>query len=294
MDLPKLIQFAINGLMASCFYALFAVGLALVFGVMKMINFAHGELYMLGGYTVWVLFTICSGVSRPVIFIFSVIVAALLVGALSILIERLLFRPLRANPFAGFLASLSLAYILQVLVARVFGVLQKNLPSIFPGVMAIGGAILPIQRLVVMILSVTMILSLWIFLMYTKTGRGIRASAQDSEVTALHGVGINRTSAIAMAIGGSLAAIAGVLMGSLIQIGPIMGDAIIWKAFNVVIVGGLGSIPGAIVASLLFGFLDTAIITYIDQQLVIMIDVLIMLLVLAFRPQGILGREKEG
>jgi branched-subunit amino acid ABC-type transport system permease component len=181
-----------------------------------------------------------------------------------------------------------------VLVARVFGVLQKNLPSIFPGVMAIGGAILPIQRLVVMILSVTMILSLWIFLMYTKTGRGIRASAQDSEVTALHGVGINRTSAIAMAIGGSLAAIAGVLMGSLIQIGPIMGDAIIWKAFNVVIVGGLGSIPGAIVASLLFGFLDTAIITYIDQQLVIMIDVLIMLLVLAFRPQGILGREKEG
>jgi len=285
------VQLFINIVTLSSFYACFAVGLSLVFGVMKVINFAHGELYMLGGYAVWVIMSLSGNLPLPVVFIVALLVGPLAVGAIGVVIQKGIFGPLQVNPFAGFMASLGLAYILQVLAAKSFGVVSKSLPVIFPGRFEFFGGIITNQRLVVLIFSIVMMAGLWYFLMRTRTGRAMRATAQNKDSALLQGIGFKRISALAMGVGAALAAISGSLMGSVINIGPFMGLEAIWKAFIIVIVGGMGSIGGAVVAALLFGSLDTLIMTFGWGQFVIMLDTLIMLLVLAFFPQGLLGRE---
>jgi branched-subunit amino acid ABC-type transport system permease component len=286
-----LIQLSINIVTLSSFYALFTVGLALVFGVMKVINFAHGELYMLGGYAVWAIMSIGGNLPLPVVFILALVIGPLVVGGIGVVIQRGLFRPLQVNPFAGFMASLGLAYVLQVVAAKSFGVVSKSLPTIFPGGISFFGGVIPKQRLVVLAFSVLMMGGLWYFLMRTKAGRAMRATAQNTESALLQGISFSRISALAMGVGAALAAISGSLMGTVINIGPFMGIQAIWKAFIIVIVGGMGSIGGAVVASLLFGTLDSLVMTFGLHRFVIMIDTLIMLIVLAFFPQGILGRE---
>ena len=292
MSGADLVQLLINVVNLSSFYVLFAVGLALVFGVMKVINFAHGELYMLGGYAVWVIMTVFGdSLSLPVVFILALVVGPLIVGGIGLLIERGLFRPLRINPFAGFMAAMGLSYIMQVLAAKSFGVVDKSLPTIFPGGINILGAVTPKQRFVVMIFSIIMMGGLWYFLMRTRLGRAVRATSQNPESALLMGISYNKISALTMGVGAAMAAISGALMGSVINIGPFMGIEAIWKAFIIVIVGGMGSIGGAVLAALLFGFLDSLIMSFGLHQFVIMIDAVIMLIVLAFLPQGLLGRE---
>jgi branched-chain amino acid transport system permease protein len=284
-------QLIINMTNLSSFYACFAVGLALVFGIMKVINFAHGELYMLGGYAVWVIMTIAGNLPLPVVFIMALIVGPIAVGIIGVIIQRGIFRPLQVNPFAGFMASLGLAYVLQVLASKSFGVVSKSLPIMFPGRIEFVGGVITNQRLVVLVFSILMMAGLWYFLMRTRTGRAMRATAQNRDSALLQGISLNKMSALAMGVGAALAAISGSLMGSVINIGPFMGLEAIWKAFIIVIVGGMGSIGGAVVAALLFGCLDSVVMTFGWGQFVIMIDTLIMLIVLAFFPQGLLGRE---
>ena len=286
-----MIQFLFNVVGLSSFYLLFAVGLALVFGVMKVINFAHGELYMLGGYTVWIFMVIFGKhLPLPVVFVLALVIAPLIVGGVGVLLERGMFRPLRVNPFAAFVASLGLAYVLQVLVVKIFGSVDKSLPIVLPGVLNIWGGVIPKQRIVVISFAILMMGGLWYFLMRTRLGRGIRATAQDSDAARLQGIRFNQVSALTMGVGAGLAAISGALMASVIQIGPFMGIEAIWKAFIIVIVGGMSSIGGVALAALLFGFLDSLIMTVDLHQFVVMIDALIMLIVLAFRPHGLLGR----
>ncbi|MEQ8650903.1 MAG: ABC transporter permease [Kiloniellales bacterium] len=287
----NLAQLLINFVTLSSFYSCFAVGLALVFGIMRVINFAHGEFYMLGGYAVWVVMTVASGLPLPVVFIMALIVGPLAVGLIGLLLERFIFRRIEENPFAGFMASLGLAYALQVLAATGFGVVSKSLPVMFPGSFSFLGGVITSQRLVVVLFSIVMMLWLWGFLTRTRTGRAMRATAQNKESALLQGISLGRMSGLAMAIGAALAAVSGALMGSVINIGPFMGLEAIWKAFIVVIVGGMGSIPGAIAAALLFGLLDSTMSTFGAGQFIIMIDTLIMLLVLAFFPNGLLGRD---
>jgi branched-chain amino acid transport system permease protein len=277
----------------SSFYVLFAIGMALVFGVMKVVNFAHGELYMLGGYALWiVLNSLVPAVSMSIAFFIALIVGAMVVGVFGLLIERVLFRPLKNNLLAGFLASMGLAYILQVFAATTFGVLDRSIPVVFAGGFEILGGIIPTQRLVVLLFSIILVGALWIFLVRTKLGRGLRATSQNPEAALLQGINFNRMSALALGIGSSLAAVSGSLMGSVINIGPFMGFVAMWKATVIIVVGGMGSIGGAILAALLFGTLDSLIMTFGLHKFVVMIDALILLIVLAFRPQGLLGREK--
>jgi branched-chain amino acid transport system permease protein len=287
-----LTQLLINTIVLSSFYALFTVGLALVFGTMKMVNFAHGELYMLGGYTLWTLITIFQrSLPLPVSFFLALLIGPLVIGGIGVVIERGIFRPLRGVPLGAFLASFGLAYILQVLAAQAFGTVDKSLPTIFPGQIQVFGGILATQRLVIVIFSIAMMGGLWFFLMRTNFGRGLRATSQNPEAALLQGIGFNKISMLAMGIGSALAAISGVLMGTVVPTGSTMGIEAIWKAFILIIVGGTGSVGGAGLAAVLFGFLDNLVMELGLHRFLHMIDVLIMLVVLAFRPQGLLGRE---
>ena len=166
------------------------------------------------------------------------------------------------------------------------------MPTILPGTFNIGGATLSHMRLVLIIMALLIIVGLWFFLERSRYGRALRATAQDREAALLQGMSINKIAMIAMAVGSALAAAAGVLMSPEIILTPYVGSTVIWKAFIIVIVGGMGSIGGTIAASLLFGFLDSSLFALGYSEFIIMIDVIIMLIILALRPQGMLGREK--
>lgn len=287
----NLAQMLINFLSLSAFYGVFAVGLALVFGVMKTVNFAHGEFFMLGGYALWLALTAFSGLPTWAVLLLALVVGPLLVGLLGSLLERAIFGPTAHDAFAGFIASLGLSYVLQAAAALTFGVVAKSLPVMLPGAIHIGSGVLTYQRLLIIAGAVLLLAGLWYFLNRTAGGRSLRAASQDRTAAQLQGIDLRRVRLLTMAIGAGMAAVAGVLMASVINVGPYMGLEAIWKAFIVVIVGGLGSVPGAIVAALLFGFIDSVVNTLGLGQYLVIIDTLIMLLVLSFFPRGLLGRD---
>jgi branched-chain amino acid transport system permease protein len=278
-------QTIVNALVTSAFYALVAVGLSLVFGVMNIVNFAHGELYMLGAYTVWFLYAV-----GHLPFFAAVAVAIVAVGLLGILLERGIFRPVRGNVLSGFIISVGIVFILQVLVGQVWGVgKMKPVAAAYPGALDLFGIYISWQRLIVIPVAILMLGLLWVFLTRFRLGRGLRASALDSQAASLQGISINRSAAVAMLIGSAMAGAAGALMAPIMSVYPYMGSMVIWTCFVIVIVGGAGNIKGTILAALLFGFLNTIVTTLLDSTIALLVSSLFMLVFLAIRPQGLVG-----
>ena len=286
MDLGFIFQILFNGLSLSASYAVMAVGLTLVFGVLRILNFAHGELLMVGAFVVWVLFA-----ESDVPFFAAVVAAILFIGGLALGIERGLFRITRQNPFAGFIISLGLVYILQVSALALFGPLDKILPTAIPGQVEVLGTSFGTQRVVMVPVVAGVMALIWVLLEQTRFGRAVRACIQDSEAAALQGINFDRMSASVMFIAGALAGLGGVLISQTVPVGPYMGGFIILKAFVIVIVGGMGSVGGTVVAALMFGFLDSTVSTLLFPRLTSLLDVALMLIVLLVRPRGLFGRE---
>jgi branched-chain amino acid transport system permease protein len=275
--------------MISSFYALIAVGLSLVFGVMHIVNFAHGEFYMIGAYTVWVLFAL---LHWP--FFIAVGAAILIVGLLGLVSERLIFRHAHGNVLSGFIMSVGLAFILQVAVVEIWGVgKMKPVPAAFPQVLDIGGVSTSWQRFIVLPATIILLWALWYFLAKFRVGRGLRASAQDPEAAALYGISPKKSAALAMFLGSAMAGAAGAFMAPIMSVHPYMGHSVVWTAFVVVIVGGAGNIKGTILAALIFGFLTTIITTLLDSTIANLVNTLVMLVILAIRPQGVAGHAEE-
>lgn len=288
VELPILVQSMANSLVLGSIYATVAVGLALGFGVMKMANFAHGEFYMLGAYIVYVLYA-QMGVPFPA----AVLAAFPLVALLGLLTERLIFRPTRGNVLAGFMATAGLAFIIQVLVGQIWGVgLPKSIPTPYMGAAQVAGAFIAWQRLVVIPVAILMVLLLWYFLNYVRLGKALRACAQDPEVAALQGISISRITMLAMVIAGGYAGIAGGMMAPVMPVTPYLGHDVITTAFIIVIVGGLGSIGGAVLAAFILGFIHTFVTTLVDGVTATMAGVALMALILIVKPEGLLGRVK--
>lgn len=283
------LQTVANAWIATFLYAVVAVGLALIFGVMRTANFAHGEFFMLGAYTVWLLY---SRAEWP--FFAAVAVAAGVVAAIGIATERGVFKPLRGNVVGGLIASLGLVFILQVTAVQLWGVGARPKPvsPAFPGALEILGTSVGWQRFVVIPAAITMLGLLWFFLHRLKLGRALRAIAQDREAAALQGIAIDRMSMLAMAIAAAFAGVAGGLMAPIYQVTPYLGHTVILMVFIIIIVGGTGSLEGAILAAVMFGFLHTIVTTLLDSTVAIIISCVAMAVILAIRPQGLLGREK--
>ena len=287
-----IIQTCANAIIASSFTAIIAVGLVLIVGVMQIVNFAHGELYMVGAYTLWYLY-----METGFPFAIAVLCAILVPMLVGFVMERVLFRPMRGNMLGGLILSIGMVFILKVTAVWMFGEgLMKHIESPFTEVWQVFGldaAVLLHQRLLVLGVTGPVLLGFWFFLKKTKLGAALRACAQDPEAAALQGISIGRISIIAMAVSAGMAGIGGAMMAPLVIVDPHMGHTIIITAFIVMIVGGMGSLEGAVIASVIYTFMHTFITTYLDGVIATIFGLLLMLVVLMIKPTGIMGTRDK-
>jgi branched-chain amino acid transport system permease protein len=289
MTVELLLQTIVNATYAASYMALIAVGLVLIFGVMGVINFAHGELYMAGAYTVVALY---AGFGVP--FFAAVAAGLVFVGVLGLLMEYVLFRPLRDNPLGGLIASIGFLLILQTIAVLGFGVQMEHVPpATQEKIVFANGVVLTYQRLYVILATVALLSALWLFLRKSKFGWALRACAQDREAAALQGMSINHTARLAMFIGAGLAGVAGALTAPLVAPTPYMGHSVIITAFIIIIVGGIGSLEGAVLAAILYAFVYTFVTTIYDGTLANIVGLLLMLIVLIVKPTGLFGAKER-
>ena len=282
------LQTMVNAVYAASYMSLIAVGLVLIFGVMGVINFAHGELYMAGAYTVYALY---SQAGTP--FFIAVAAGLLFVGLLGLVMEYGLFRPLRDNPLGGLIASIGFLLILQTAAVLGFGVRMVHIrPPTQDLIHLTDGVVLPVQRLYVIIAAIAL-LALHQFLRRTRFGWALRACAQDREAAALQGMSLDRISRLAMFIGAALAGVAGALTAPLVAPTPYMGHSVIVTAFIIIIVGGIGSLEGAVLAAVLYAIVHTFVTTFYDGVLADIVGLLLMLLVLGVKPTGLFGARER-
>jgi branched-chain amino acid transport system permease protein len=284
MDL--LLQSIINGLIQGGFFALFAIGLVLIFGVMGVVNFAHGELVMVGAFTIWVLHAQAGFGYIPAIG-----AAVILVTAIGLLMERLLFRPTRSDPLAGLICSIGILFILQVVATLVGGDgPSKQVPPPYHGTLVLFDVIrIPYQRVFSLAISTTALGLLWFFLTRSKFGWALRAVAMDREAASLQGINTDKISIIAIGVGTALAGLAGGLVAPLTNINPHMGHNVIVTAFIVTIVGGVGSLSGAVMAAVLYAMFHTIITVYMGATIATISGLVLIVVVLIVKPTGIMG-----
>jgi branched-chain amino acid transport system permease protein len=284
MTLQLLVQALLNGVGLAVVYILVALGLTLIFSILEIINFAHGEFYMLGGYVAYYAFAV-GGVSYPA----TLILAAVVVGAAGIAAERLVFRQLRGKTLNAFIVSLGLLWVLQATAQLSFGVLDKPVPSAVSGVVRLGGVIVSRERLLVIAAAAILIAALYGFLKFAPMGRAMRAAAQDADAAALQGVDIERVSMLGFGIGCGLAGVAGALLAPVFAVSPAMGALPVVKAFIIIIVGGMGSLPGAVLGGILLGAVEGVGTLFLSSAAVNILGFSMVIAVLLARPRGLLG-----
>lgn len=288
MDL--ILEQFVHGITTGSAYTLMALGFTMIYGILGIINFAHGELYMIGAYIAYYL---C--VKAGVHYLLSIPIAMMSVAIIGVIIERVVFRPLRNAPGLSMLTvSLGLSIALLNTGLVVFSPDPRIFNSPYNFVFyEIGGVNICLQRILVFLIAIGMIISLYILMDRTSLGKAIRASAQDFEVAWMLGINPNRIARYTFIIGSALAAAAGVLIIPILSLEPFVGEGAVLKAFVVVVVGGFGSIPGAIVAGYFIGFVDSLTAGFLSPNYQNMICFLIMIITLLFRPTGIFGEPTE-
>lgn len=286
MDWSILIaQATVNGLVIGLMYLLMAVGFTLVFGVMRVVNFAHGEFYMLGAFGTYYFSSWLGLAFLPAVAL--TFVGTVILGAL---IEWLILKPFRHDELSGMIATIGLAMILQNLALIVFGPDPLSVPSIAHGAIRLGKIAIPSSRVHVVLYTLVVLGLLYWFLRYSRPGRALRAVVEDFEIAAIQGIRSRIYYPIGFGIGVGLAAVAGALMAPLFSVSPFVGAAPLLKAFIVVILGGLGSIPGAAVASLTLGLLESYGSLFFKSSTADMFIFLLVIIMLVVRPKGLLGR----
>lgn len=278
------LQTCINGLMLGSIYVLIALGLTLIFSIMGIINFAHGEIFMLGGFATYFL-----GEYYGVNFFLSLIISMMIVATFGVLIERIIFRPLREDPLNLLVISLGLAIVLQNLALIFWGPEDRSIPIDFQGVVKIFGMMFSNERLAAFIISVTLVIGLYLFIGRTKAGKALQAVAQDYEAAALQGININQMNALAFGIGCALASAAGSAMGPVFLVSPFMGIMPVMKAFIIIMLGGLGSVIGSVVGGLILGIAESFGATYLGSEFQNMVGFIILMVILIVKPLGLFG-----
>ena len=255
---------------------------------MGVVNFAHGELVMAGAFTIWLLHA-----QFGMGYIPAIAAAIVLVTAIGLLMERLLFRPTRSDPLAGLICSIGVLFILQVIAALIGGDgPSKQVAPPFHGTLIMFDFLrIPYQRVFSLIVSVAALGTLWFFLTRSKFGWALRAVAMDREAAELQGINTNRISVIAIGVGTALAGLAGGLIAPLTNINPHMGHNVIVTAFIVTIVGGVGSLSGAVLAAVLYAMFHTFITVYLGGTIATISGLVLMVVVLIVKPTGLMGAK---
>ena len=281
-----MLEILIVGAVSSAIYAMLAVGFTLIFGVARILNLAHGSFYALGAYGAY-FFT--AHMKLPLLP--ASLCAIAVVAVFGILVERVLIRPMRHSSLAMLMITLAVALVIEQALFLTFGSEYRNVPAFIDTKYTIGGVDIGGARLLALGVGVVLIGALWLFIQRTRLGSAILAISQDPVAAQYMGIPSDRIFAVVMGISAALAAAAGVLAGPFLTVQPTMWLLPIVKAFAIVVVGGLGSIPGSILAALMLGYAETIVAYLVSSSWTEIVSVLATLLMLIFRPAGIFGRR---
>jgi branched-chain amino acid transport system permease protein len=273
------------GVLTGILYVLIALGLTLIYGILHIVNFAHGEIYMLGAMGVFYGYVV---LELP----FAVTLGAVLLLSLvlGIVVERAFFRSLRGQWLQLVVASVGISLIIQSLGWIAFGIQEKNVPSFVTGVVSFAGVRLPRERLIAAAVGVVLVALLYLLVYRTKVGLAMRAIEEDEETARMLGIDADRVAALACAVGFALAALAGAFVAPIYSLNPGMGLEAILMSFLIIIVGGLGSITGTVLAGLLVGILQSVGGVLLGAEAAYGLVFVVMIVVLVFRPSGLLGK----
>ncbi len=281
-----LVQQLFNGLTIGSVYALVALGLTLVYGILHIPNFAHGALYMMGGYI-----TLMMMVQYGLHYWLAILISVIAVGLIGVLMERLVFHPLRhAPPIHDKIAAIGILLFLEAFAQFIWGADYQMMPSPYGQVVQIFGLTFTMQRLLIIIAAIGVMVLLYLFLKKTFTGATIIAMSQDRDGANLVGVNTNRVAMLTFLISGGLAAIASSLAAPINLVFPGMGQLVILKAFVIIILGGMGSIPGAIIGGYILGFSESLGATYISNDYKDIIAFILLIIILTVKPTGLFAK----
>lgn len=287
----ELAQFVLNGLAQGAIYALIALGYTLVYGILKLINFAHGEFYMVGAFLgVFVL----GYLGLP--WYLGIPLVMLLNGLLAVLVERIAYRPLRkAKRVAPLITAVGVSIVLLEGMRVIAGPQPRDFPQFLDNhTFILGNLVLQSNQLLVFGVTLVLMLGLRYVVMSTDMGRAMRAASQDFDASRLMGVPLNRVIAFTFFIGASAASIAGILVGLVFnQVEPYMGQLSGLKAFTAAVLGGIGSVPGAVLGSLFLGVSESLVVGYLASSYRDAITFGVLILVLMVRPWGLLGKPQR-
>lgn len=286
-----LLQQLINGITQGSIFALLAICFSLVWGLLKMVNFALGEIYMFGAFIGWIIVSyICPN-------IFVAMAAGLVIGwILGFIIEKAAFKALRGAPhIASLICTLGFGVLLKELAHVIFGAETKAMPDFFStSAFTIGAANVTWLQLVMIITAVIILVGLQLFIYKTKMGLGIRAVSMDYQAAGLMGINVDRVISVAFSLAGSLAGIVGVLAATYYNaLNPVMGFTPGFKGFTAAVFGGITSIPGAILGGYLLGIIENMSVQFVSSGYRDLIAYVILILFLLFRPNGILGKKSQ-
>jgi branched-chain amino acid transport system permease protein len=282
--LGQLMLGRVNG----AFYAMLSLGLAVIFGLLDIVNFAHGALYMVGAFAAWIMLD-----KWGVNYWFALVLAPLAVGVLGFIIERLLLKRLYGlDPLYGLLLTFGLALILEGVFRKLYGVSGQSydVPELLAGATNLGFMILPNYRAWVVVASVAVCLVTWFLIERTRLGAYLRAGTENSRLVQVFGVNVPLMVSLTFAFGAALAGLAGVLAAPIIQVTPLMGSNLIIVVFAVVVIGGMGSILGSVLTGLGLGVIEGFTRVFYPEASNIVVFV-IMAIVLVLRPAGLFGKE---
>ena len=276
------------GLVNGAFYAMLSLGLAVIFGLLGVVNFAHGALYMLGAFAAWIMLD-----KFGINYWFALVLAPLTVGLLGVVIERLFLKHLyKLDPLYGLLLTFGLALIFEGIFREMYGSSGQNydVPELLSGATNLGFMVLPNYRAWVVLVSLSVCLGTWYLIERTRLGAYLRAGTENAALVQAFGINVPMMVMLTYGAGAALAALAGVLAAPIIQVNPLMGSNLIIVVFAVVVIGGMGSIMGSILTGLGLGIVEGLTRVFYPEASSIVVFV-VMVIVLMFRPAGLFGKE---
>ncbi len=287
MELETIMQIIANGLVRGGIYITVALGLTLVMSIMNIVNFAHGQFYMLGAFVVYYLTTVLH-----LNFVISIAGAMLIVGVFGIIVERLTFKRVRGDLLQGLIIAIGLSMLIETGASLIFGPDEKGVASPMPGTANLLGAVISYDKLTLMLICAVLTLALAWLTFKSKFGRAIRAVAQDEEAATALGINVNLMSAATFGIGCAVAGAAGGLVAPVLFVSPFMGGEMLTKALAVIILGGMGSFGGVVLGGLLLGFVESFGLTFLGYA-ANLLSFAIIVLVLLVKPTGFMGHADE-
>ena len=277
------LQIAVNGVVISCLYVLVALGLNLILGIMHIVNFAQGTIYMLAALTLFVL-NVMVGLNYFVAGLLSVMVMAVL----GLVMERLLFRRLRGQFLPSLVMSLGLVLAIEGIAWLNFGIVAQAVPPVFPGVVRFLGASVSKERLVIIAAGLVLIAGLFLFIRSTRAGKAIRAVEQDPEGAVLQGIDLDDVTRLVFMVSFTLTALAAVLVAPTLALDPSIGETPLLKGLVIVVLGGMGSVTGTLLGGFIIGFTESIVGTFYDPVVASLVSALFLMTVLIFKPSGLL------